>query len=188
MSDTVVRAGDPADTVQKTLRSAKRTVAIIYLWLAAIGAYIIWKGGLIGLIVVAVVVAISAIWMRVEGAIESLRMRRLMQSGTFTLPAKNAPPLTGSVDAWLLLAGGFKAAAVDRTEGALWFFPSRKRVYRFDLGAFRRIERGVRKTWYGGTVDILRLSDQYAGPSLDFVVREGDILDFLRAAQQHASA
>ena len=182
MPNTVVRTGDPTDQRRKSLRSANSTIAIAYVSCAVVAAWIIWKGGFIGLIVVAILVAIIAIWMCIEGAIERMRFRRLMRSGRFSLPVKNAMPITGSVDAWLLLADGFRAAAVDRSQGALWFFPSPKRAHLISLSAVPHLERGTRRTWYGRTRDVLRLSDQFIGASTDIVVREGDLDAFLRAA------
>ena len=186
MPEAVVRSGGITDQMQRSRRSAELFLLIVYIWLAGSAAWIIWKGGFAGLVVVLVLGALVAIWISIDDAIGRWRLRRFLRADRFSLPVENATPITGSIDAWMLLKGGFEAIAFDRVQGVFWFFRSRKRAYRFDVSAFRRIEHGVRKTWYGKTVDILRLSDAYAGPSLDLAVREGDIDHFLRIARQQA--
>ena len=188
MPETVVRTGGLTDQMQSLRRSAKLFLLIVYIWLAGSAPWIIWKGGFVGLAVVFVLAAIVVIWTRIDDAISRWRMKRFLRAGRFNLPVKKSTAISGSIDAWLLLVGGFEAIALDRAQGVFWLFTSRKHAYRFEVNPFRRIERDARKTWYGRTIDVLRLSDQYAGPSLDLVVREGAIEGFLRAARQHAPA
>lgn len=182
MTMTVVRAGDLADQMQRTLRSAKRAAGLGVLCLVGLAASLVWQGGFTGLIVCGVVVSAAALWARIENAQERQRLRRLIRSGNSTLAIKGAPPITGAIDAGLLLMRGFKAVTIDRSQGALWFFRSAKEAYRLDLAVIRGIEPGTRRTWYGKVINTLSLSDQF-GSSLDFDVREGDIDGFLREAR-----
>lgn len=187
MANVIVRTGDPVDQVQRRLRSLKLTVVIANCLLTAFAAYIVWVGGYVGLILVVAVTSAVAIWTWVDNAVRRRRLRMLMRSGRFALPVKNAAPIAGAIDAWLLLRRGLAAVAIDEALGALWFFRSANEAYRLDLANVRRVERGTRRTWYGKVVNIVRLSDQYAGSSIDFDVREGDIDGFVRAAKERAA-
>lgn len=182
MSDRIVEHhDDPIPRLRRLTMQVRVLIVIGTILVTAKLAYIAlvagWKvalasGGIVALLIGA--------WIWIESAIGVARMRRFMSKGRFVFPRKDGPPINGSVDSWLLLKDGFKAAAVDRNAGLIWFFPSRRTLRALKIGMLRRIEAGEGKNWLGRKIRTLRLSDSLHGAWVEFDVRDGNVDHFVR--------
>jgi hypothetical protein len=176
---TVERSDDPISRLQGMKRRLRWTIVVgIAILCAQFGYLALTTGWKVAVGAALVVAVFFDLWSRIEAALANGRMRKLMKSGGFALDQGVGPPVTGAIDSWLLLRGGYRAVAVDRAANLMWFFASPKVAHSFPLSAIRRAERQRVRGWLGRHADLLRLSDSFAGPWLSFAVIEGDVARF----------
>jgi hypothetical protein len=186
MSDRIVeRQSDPVPRLRRLTMQVRVLAVVLAIILVAKLAYIALIGGWkVALAAGGIIVLLFGAWRWIEAAVGSARMRRFISRGRFTLPRKEGAPISGSIDSWLLLKDGFKAVGVDRNAGLIWFFPSPRTALAYKVASLCRIEAGERKTWLGGRIRTVRLSDSLVGPWTEFIVREGDVDCFVRSLSE----
>ena len=188
MSNRVVeRQGDPIPRLRRLTMQVRILAVVLGVILAAKIAYIgLIAGWKVALAASGIIALLFCAWSWIETAVGIARMRRFVSRGRFTLPRKEGTPISGSIDSWLLLKDGFKAVGVDRNAGLIWFFPSTRNALADKAASLGRIETTERKTWLGGRIQTIRLSDSLIGPWIEFNVREGDVNSFVRVLSETA--
>lgn len=188
MSNRVVeRQSDPIPRLRRLTMQVRILAVVLAVILVAKIAYIgLIAGWKVALVASGIIALLFGAWSWVETAVGIARMRRFVSRGRFTLPRKEGTPISGSIDSWLLLKDGFKAAGVDRNAGLIWFFPSTRNALAYKAASLGRIETSKRKTWLGGRIRTVRLSDSLVGPWTEFIVREGDVNSFIRVLSKTA--
>jgi hypothetical protein len=188
MSDRIVeRQSDPVPGLQRlTMQVRVLAVGLAIILVAKLAYIALIAGWKVALAAAGIIALLFGAWSWIEAAVGRARMRRFISRGRFTLRRKEGAPISGSIDSWLLLKDGFKAAGVDQNAGLIWFFPSLRTALAYKVASLRRTETGERKSWLGGRIRTVRLSDSLVGPWTEFVVREGDVDTFVTVLSETA--
>jgi len=179
MSPTVVRTNDPCDLRRQQRQGVKigAIAMLAHIFVAAV--FLIWKGGLIGLAVLAILAMVTSIWAWADAAIARIRMRKRLRKAS-EQPATGDGSLSWPrVDSWLLVNGSL-GVGFDQQGRNLYVFKGKKVLGAFHADELRRIAIQRRRRLFGGDREILFISDEYAGPGLELRVTEGNAQDFVR--------